>query len=161
MGLKKKNKKKWKPSGPSLNLKAAGVTHKEKVSISRELFQTLIAECKKELPNEACGLISGFNSRCNKIWPTRNTNPSPYTFAIDFNDQDRILKQLKSNHEDFVGIYHSHPYGKAVPSEDDIIHAPDQDVYYFIIALGSVNNDIKCYKIKNNKVKEIEIDIYG
>ncbi|MFI8686185.1 M67 family metallopeptidase [Rossellomorea sp. NPDC077527] len=161
MGLKKKNKKKWKRSGRSLNLKAAVVTHKEKVFISKVLFQTLIAECNKELPNEACGFISGFNTRCNRIWPTRNTNPSPYTFAIDLNDQDKILNEVKRNNEDFVGIYHSHPYGKAIPSEDDIKHAPRQNIYYFIIALERVNIDIRCYKISENKVKEVDIEIYG
>ncbi|RBP06734.1 M67 family metallopeptidase [Rossellomorea aquimaris] len=161
MGLEKNKKRKWKRNEQSSNIRDAGVTHKDKVYISKKLNQLLIAECKKELPNEACGFISGHTKVCKNVWPTKNTNPSPYTFAIDIGDQDRILSELKKNNEELVGVYHSHPFGKAVPSNDDIKYAPSQHIYYFIIALGRGEADIRCYKIFNGNVREFDIEIIG
>lgn len=161
MVLKKNKENRWKRNAQSLNSKDAGVTLKERVFLSRELYQAIVTECKKELPNEACGFISGLDERCKHVWPAKNINPSPYTFAIDLNEQDRILNKVKRKSEDLLGMYHSHPYGKAVPSEDDIHHAPSQNMYYFILALGRVKTDIKCYKISKDKVKEVAIEIYG
>ncbi|MCA1062461.1 M67 family metallopeptidase [Rossellomorea sp. AcN35-11] len=161
MGSEKNKKRKWKRNERSLDLRDAGVTPKEKVYISNKLRHLLVGECKKELPNEACGFISGHKKVCKNVWPAKNTNPSPYTFAIDIDDQNRIMRELKKNKEELVGVYHSHPYGKAVPSTDDIMYAPSQHVYYFIIAIGKVKADIKCFKITNGNVKEVNIEFYG
>lgn len=161
LGSEKNKKRKWKRNEQSSNIRDAGVTHKERVYISKKLIQLLEAECKKELPNEACGFISGHTNVCKNVWPTKNTNPSPYTFAIDIHDQDRIMGELKKNHEELVGVYHSHPFGKAVPSNDDIKHAPGHHIYYFIIALGRGEANIRCYKIFNGNVREVDIEIYG
>ncbi|UII58056.1 M67 family metallopeptidase (plasmid) [Cytobacillus spongiae] len=161
MGSKKNKRRKWKRNEQSLDLRDAGATPKEKVYISKKLRHLLIRECKKELPNEACGFISGHRKVCKHVWPAKNTNPSPYTFSIDIDDQDRIMSEMKKNNEEPVGIYHSHPYGKAVPSTDDINHAPSQPVYYFIIAIGKVKADIRCYIISKGNVKEVHLEVFG
>ncbi|MBW3113788.1 MULTISPECIES: M67 family metallopeptidase [Bacillaceae] len=157
MESKKNKKNKWKRSERSLNLKAAGVTPKESIILSRKLSECLIRHCKKELPNEACGFISGRNNICSEIWPTTNVNPSPFTFAIDVNEERMISHEIKKRNEDLIAVYHSHPNGMAIPSKDDILFAPDSSIYYFILSISLSNAEIKCYRITKGYALEVEV----
>ncbi|MCA1059084.1 M67 family metallopeptidase [Rossellomorea aquimaris] len=157
MGLKKNKENKWKQSARSLNLKAVGATPKDSIILSNELREYLIRSCKKELPNEACGFISGKNNICSKIWPTTNVNPSPFTFAIDINEESKIVNEINKRNEDLIAVYHSHPNGIAIPSKDDILFAPDSEIHYFIISISLSRAVVKCYKIAEGSVSEVKV----
>lgn len=154
---KKKKESKWKPKERNSNTKAAGATPKEIVKMTNRFYKTILIEVKKELPNEGCGFISGTGNICKTIWPMRNSEPSPYSFAIDPDEQDQVMDQMLLKKEAFLGIYHSHPYGIPVPSRDDVAFAHHPELYYFIAAVGGGKEEIRCYKIHNGKVKHIDI----
>ncbi len=87
----------------------------------------------------------------------KNIEPSPYSFAMDEEEQEFVFKQMKSQKEKFLAIYHSHPYGSAIPSKDDIRYAVFSEVYYLIAAIGKNTGKLKCYRIRNNKVTPVKI----
>jgi [CysO sulfur-carrier protein]-S-L-cysteine hydrolase len=156
---KKKNVKRLPHRGRNLNLKGAGATLKiDCVLLPKQLYHSLMDELNKGLPNEACGLISGIANRCMTLWPMKNIEPSPYSFAIDVDEQDKAMTKMKNQNEAFIGIYHSHPYGDPVPSGDDIAFS-SHDAYYFIASVGKKKEELGCYKIIDGHVKLIEIII--
>lgn len=114
---------------------------------------------KKDLPNESCGLISGVENRCLTVWPMQNIESTPYSFAIDPDEQELVLSRMHGRKESFLGIYHSHPFGKPVPSKDDVSFSIYPDVYYFIASVGGKEEELCCYKINKGKVKHINIRI--
>jgi [CysO sulfur-carrier protein]-S-L-cysteine hydrolase len=159
LGSKKKNVKRWQHRERSLNLKGAGATPKaEYVLLPKHLYDSLMGELNKELPNEACGLISGFANRCMTLWPMTNIEPSPYSFAMDIDEQETAMTKMKAKKEALVGIYHSHPYGVPLPSRDDVAFA-NHDAYYFIASVGKKREELRCFKIIDGKVKPVEIVI--
>lgn len=157
--LRKKKESKWKQKERNLSIKAAGATPKEIVKMSQRIYKTILIEVKKELPNEGCGFISGSENVCKTIWPMRNSEPSPYSFAIDPDEHDQVMNHMLLKKEAFIGIYHSHPFGIPVPSRDDVAYAHYPELYYFIAAVGGGKEELRCYKIHNGKVKHIDIVI--
>ncbi len=160
MGPIKSKEKNLKKKGRNSGLKDAAVTHKGEVILSRKLYQQLLALCLKEMPNEACGLLSGKGNQCTSIWPMRNTEPSPYSFAIDVEEQEGAMREMKNRSESFIGIYHSHPNGEAWPSRDDVINVQYQDVYYFIAAIGNNSSDVRCFKLTGGKIQPVRLSYY-
>lgn len=85
----------------------------------------------------------------------RNTEPTPFSFAIDEAEKERAVREMNEQNEAFIGLYHSHPNGLPVPSQDDIDHAPD--VFYFIISVGGAAEGIRCYRIRGRQVMHLTI----
>ncbi|TMU87710.1 M67 family metallopeptidase [Bacillus sp. BHET2] len=125
--------------------------------MSKRVYMRIMLEVRKGLPNEACGFISGKNNHCLTTWPMTNTDPSPYSFAIDLDEQDWVIKNMLKKNESFLGIYHSHPFGIPVPSRDDVAYSQYPELFYFIAAIGGRKEELRCYKINNGKVRHIEI----
>jgi [CysO sulfur-carrier protein]-S-L-cysteine hydrolase len=160
LGSKKKKERKWKHKGQNLSLKDADATHKNQVLLPGKMYKEMMRVGRSQLPNEACGLISGMSNKGMTFWPMVNIEPSPYSFAMDINEQDEVEKKMMQKNQHFMGIFHTHPFGQAVPSKDDIRSSFNPDVYYFIAAIGSHSEELLCYKIKNGVVLPIEIVYY-
>ncbi|BCB03439.1 M67 family metallopeptidase [Bacillus sp. KH172YL63] len=125
--------------------------------MSKLVYMRIMLEVRKDLPNEACGLLSGSGNQCLTVWPMTNTEPTPFSFAIDPVEQDRVMEEMVMKKETFLGIYHSHPNGRPVPSRDDVEYSLYPDVYYFIAAVSVKGEELRCYKINHGKVRHIEI----
>jgi proteasome lid subunit RPN8/RPN11 len=83
-------------------------------------LEAIIEHCRRELPNEACGILGGKAGRVESVHPVQGTGPSPARFAMDPEGQFRALDEIQSAGLDVVGLYHSHPVGRAVPSPADV-----------------------------------------
>jgi proteasome lid subunit RPN8/RPN11 len=92
-------------------------------------------EATRAFPCECCGLIEG--SRRNDsvvaaaLHPTRNLAQRADRFEIDPAEQFRLLHALRGTGRSIVGCYHSHPNGRAEPSEHDLGH---EDGFVWLIA---------------------------
>jgi [CysO sulfur-carrier protein]-S-L-cysteine hydrolase len=159
LGKEKSNESKWKPKEQNLNLKVADVEQNNTVLLSKNIYSKIMYECKMGMPNEACGLLSGCGNRCKTVWPMKNIEPTPFSFAMDIQEQDLTFDKMKRRNESFVGIYHSHPFGSAVPSHDDVIHALYPSAFYFVISISHGSADLRCFKIIKGKVKHVEVII--
>lgn len=93
------------------------------LTISGADLETIVEHCRRELPNEACGILGGRDRRVERVRPVKCTFPSPKRYAMDPNEQFRALEELSSAGCELVGIYHSHPEGPAVPSPVDLEEA--------------------------------------
>jgi [CysO sulfur-carrier protein]-S-L-cysteine hydrolase len=119
----------------------------------------MIEHCRKELPLEGCGLLSGKNGIAESIWPMKNINRSPNSFAMELNQIEKVLEQINNQHEELVGIYHSHPTAAAYPSPQDIAYNNYPEVAHLILSFewSAFLPDVKCYQLKGNRVTPLTI----
>lgn len=128
--------------------------------IDRKLKQEIIEHCLREFPLEACGLLSGKGYKVSKVYPMTNTDKSGATFFMEPEEQLKVMKEIRNNGEELIGIYHSHVASAASPSKRDIEMAFYPDVSYLIVSLMDRKNpDIRAFRIVDGKVKEEEIQI--
>jgi len=128
------------------------------IKIKKEIFDEMIKHCKEEYPKEACGILAGENAEVKKIYKMKNINESPISFFMDPQEQISVMKDIRKNNFEMIGIYHSHPFTHPYPSEKDVSLAFYEDASYIIISLSDFNNPyVKSYKIKNGKIIEDEI----
>ena len=83
-------------------------------------LETIIDHCRRELPNEACGILGGRTGRVEAVHPVQSTCPSPVRYVMDPREQLRALDEISRAGGELVGIYHSHPDGPATPSSIDL-----------------------------------------
>lgn len=141
------------------------------VIIKREFLDKVIAHSKRELPNEACGILAGPPScigqdkensvrRVNRVYEMTNADKSPETFFMDAKEQLRVIKEIRNSNLEMVGIYHSHVASRAYPSSHDVELALYPDASYIIVSLGKIDNpSVRSFNIRDNKITEEEIRI--
>ena len=93
------------------------------LSMDRVALGIVVEHCRRELPNEACGILGGREGRIESVHPVTSASPSPSRFAMDPAAQFRALDEISRFGREVVGIYHSHPSAPAAPSSVDLAAA--------------------------------------
>jgi proteasome lid subunit RPN8/RPN11 len=128
---------------------------KKMIKIRKEIMDEIIKHCKEEYPNEACGIIAGENFEAKKIYRMKNIEESSVSFFMDPKEQLYVMKDIRKNNLEMIGIYHSHPFSLPYPSEKDISLAFYPEASYIIISLLDFNGPVvKSYKIREGKIEE-------
>ena len=139
--------------------------------LGREFLDKIIEHSKRELPNEACGILAGPPScigqdkedgvrRVNRVYEMTNADKSPETFFMDAKEQLKVIKEIRSLGIEMVAIYHSHVASRAYPSSHDVELAFYPETSYVIASLKNKNNtEIKSFRIMDGKIEEEEVKI--
>lgn len=130
--------------------------------IDQKDYEKIIAYCKKEIPNEACGLIGGIREGkkkyIKKVYLLTNMDASREHFSMNPKEQIEAIKDLRKHGYQLLGNFHSHPVSVARPSKEDIRLAYDIKVNYLIISLVNMENPVlKAFLIEEKKVTEEEV----
>jgi proteasome lid subunit RPN8/RPN11 len=98
----------------------------------------LLRHARAELPNEACGLLSGSlaDGRATRFHPARNVDASPLRYNVHPDDLVRITFAIEEAGEELVAIFHSHTRSAAVPSATDRRTAMYPDPFYVLASLA-------------------------
>jgi [CysO sulfur-carrier protein]-S-L-cysteine hydrolase len=130
--------------------------------LPKDALEKIIAQCIRELPNEACGILAGKDGRVEKVFEMTNTDKSAATFFMDAKEQLKVMKELRSSGLEMAGIYHSHVASRAYPSSHDVEMAFYPDASYVIVSLIDRDRpDIRSFKIRDNRIEEEELNIVG
>jgi [CysO sulfur-carrier protein]-S-L-cysteine hydrolase len=130
------------------------------ISFAKELLNQIMDHCKRESPNEACGILAGIDGKAKKVFEMTNTDKSPSSYFMDAKEQLKVMKDMRSLGLDMIGIYHSHVASAAYPSSHDIELAFYEEASYLIISLMDMNNpNIRSFKIIDGKIEEEKIQI--
>jgi [CysO sulfur-carrier protein]-S-L-cysteine hydrolase len=129
------------------------------VFIKQEILDEMIDYCRKQLPYEACGILSGKERHNETLWKMINTERSTTSFAMDMEELGLKMKLIRKRNERMTGIFHSHPTAPALPSRGDIKNAHYPDTAYFIISFFREIPDVRCYSIRNFKVNQLKLII--
>lgn len=133
----------------------------------------IVEHARREVPNEACGLIVGDQpaadgGRALRWEPLRNPLASPYRYAIDPDDLLRLTVETDDADEVFWAIVHSHVASPARPSPTDLRESHYPDSLYLLVSLDPREADqatgapsIRAWRIVAGGVHEVALTIEG
>ncbi|MDR1602365.1 MAG: M67 family metallopeptidase [Tannerella sp.] len=129
------------------------------IRIPQHIIAAIFEHAQDELPNEACGLLTGSGDTALQQHALTNIDHSPVHFALDPREQFCVLKIARADSRRILASYHSHPASPARPSDEDIRLALDPDIIYIIVSLMNPEPDIKAFSIVRGTVEEAKIEI--
>ena len=111
------------------------------VIVPTDLLKQVEDEAHAACPRECCGLLIGeWRGHTAKIFlahPAVNIAEADDRFEIDPQAQFTLLRALRGTAREIVGCYHSHPNGRAEPSERDGTGAAESGFLWLICALDT------------------------
>jgi len=111
------------------------------VELPLPLQEQLREEALRAFPRECCGLIEGAidrsTARVTALHPVPNVAQEIDRFEIDPAVHIALLRNLRGTGRAIVGCYHSHPNGRAEPSERDRESAIESGFLWLICAVKS------------------------
>jgi [CysO sulfur-carrier protein]-S-L-cysteine hydrolase len=135
------------------------------LTVPRSLAAMLLAHASAELPNEACGLLSGSaeDGIATTFHPARNAEASPLRYNVHPDDLVRITFAIEDAGEDLVAIFHSHTRSPAVPSATDLRTAMYPDAIYLLASLADPHAlpaaALRAWRIRAGQASEVRLSI--
>lgn len=130
------------------------------LTLKKEFFDKMVAQCFRESPNEACGILAGNSSCVERVYEMTNAEPSPENFLMDGREQLKVMKELRGLGLEMLGIYHSHVASGAYPSSHDVGLALYPETSYVIVSLKDKKAPLaRSFKIADGKITEEELKI--
>jgi proteasome lid subunit RPN8/RPN11 len=121
--------------------------------------RAIIAHAERDRPRECCGLLAGRRRHVRLALPMRNVARGTRRFRM--NDAEhiavrRVLRELTPG-LDIVGVYHSHPAGRAWPSPTDVAEAHYPEWAHIIVGLGTRRPVLRAFRITNGRVAPLRL----
>jgi [CysO sulfur-carrier protein]-S-L-cysteine hydrolase len=127
------------------------------LTISRDLYEKIIAHARADHPDEACGVIAGpvGSDRPERFIPMQNAERSPTFYRFDSQEQLKVWREMDDRDEEPVVIYHSHTATEAYPSRTDISYASQPQAHYVLVSTRDEReNEFRSYRITDGVVTE-------
>jgi proteasome lid subunit RPN8/RPN11 len=132
------------------------------LTISRDLYDKILAHARKDHPDEACGVIAGpsGSGRPERFIPMDNAARSPTFYEFDSMEQLRVWNEMDDRDEEPVVIYHSHTMTEAYPSPTDISYAHEPGAHYVLVSTREPDTvEFRSYRIIDGEVTEEPVEI--
>lgn len=111
-----------------------------------ELRGQLERDARAAFPRECCGLIEGTYkediAHAAALHPTSNLSTDADRFEIDPTEQFRLIRAARERGTEIIGCYHSHPNGRAEPSERDREGAGEEGFLWLIASLSGEDQPV-------------------
>jgi len=127
--------------------------------VKKDHLDEIINHARKEFPNEACGILAGKDKKVTKVYKMTNTEKSPMRYFTDSKEHFKIIKAMRSEGLQMVGIYHSHPNVRPYPSSHDVELAFYPDSSYVVVSIINSIPEVRSFRIVNGIVNEEEIKV--
>lgn len=128
------------------------------VRVRREVLAGLLAEARRDVTLECCGLLAGCDGVITEMLPATNALASATAFEIAPAELFRLFRWMRDAGLDHLGIYHSHPVSENAPSPRDLERAYYPDVAYFIVSpLPDAPRSVRAFAICDGRTTELQI----
>jgi [CysO sulfur-carrier protein]-S-L-cysteine hydrolase len=130
--------------------------------IDRTIHDAIVAHARRDHPDEACGVVAGpeDSDRPVRFIPMLNAARSPTFYEFDSADLLQLYKQMATNDEEPVVVYHSHTATEAYPSRTDISYASEPNAHYVLVSTRSDDEtEFRSYRIVDGEVTEEPVEI--
>lgn len=129
------------------------------ITLKKTDYEKMLTYAKKELPNEACGLLAGViegtEKKVKKVYLLTNIEHSNDHFLLDPKEQLTAIKDMRANGLVLLGNWHSHPESPSSPSEEDRRFAYDKKASYMILSLMKWEHPVlHSFKIEENHAEK-------
>ena len=129
------------------------------VGIPKAIVAEMLAQARRDAAVECCGLLAGRDGAITRIFPAANAAENPATcYQIAPREIFSLMRAMRAEGVEMLGIYHSHPNGKNEPSPRDIEQAYYSEAIYFIISpREDSERAVRAFSIRDGRVEELEI----
>ena len=125
--------------------------------IPHNIIDELIAQARKEAPNESCGYLLGTDDEVSENYWMENIDHSPEHFSFAPKDQFAALRYARNKNLKILANWHSHPASPSRPSLEDLRLANDPTIRYAILSLHDGEPKLNSFKILNGEVVDKEV----
>ena len=127
--------------------------------ISKELVNKIVAHARQDHPDEACGVIAGpaGSDTPSRFIPMINAARSPNFYEFDSSDLLKLYREMDTNDEDPIVIYHSHTHTEAFPSRTDITYASEPGAHYVLVSTRETGNEEGPYEFRSFRIIEGQV----
>ena len=129
----------------------------DKIIIPVEVHQLVVNHIRRNLPEEACGVLAGSDNKVTIGIPITNQLHSRVKFYMEPVELFKALERIESENLDLLAIFHSHPQGPDRPSDTDIREFLYPGVATIICSLQEENWLLKSFMIENGNYHEIKL----
>lgn len=130
--------------------------------IRADLVDAMVAHARADHPDEACGVIAGpeGSDRAERFIQMINAERSPTFYRFDSAEQLKVWREMDTNDEVPVVIYHSHTATEAYPSRTDISFASEPEAHYVLVSTRDPEeHELRSYRIVDGVVTEEPVSI--
>jgi proteasome lid subunit RPN8/RPN11 len=141
----------------------AAPTIRLSIRLPRALAEDIVAASREAAPLEACGLLIGRRhgscAEIHELLATRNLLASPRRYEIAPEDVLAADRRARRSGQLLLGAWHSHPQGRAAPSDVDRAEAwPDW--CYLIAGLGNPDSpELRAWRLLGDDFLEDSLEI--
>jgi proteasome lid subunit RPN8/RPN11 len=134
-------------------------------TLDQDSYDALVAHADAEWPNEACALLAGHDGggswTVTKVFLVPNADPSPSFYFIDAKAQLAAMTEMEDKGWDLVGIFHSHTFTEAYPSQTDVkLAEPYPDPAYLILSLADRQAPrLRAFSVRDGRVSEVAVEV--
>lgn len=134
------------------------------ITLSKENYQKILEHARKNLPEEACGLIAGEVTADGKaiqeVYLLTNIDHSREHFSMDPKEQFLAVKDMRAKGLTPLGNWHSHPDTPSRPSDEDKRLAYDPHASYLILSLMDNENPVfRSFHVEGNVATDENLTI--
>jgi proteasome lid subunit RPN8/RPN11 len=135
----------------------------QRLLMTAEVVDAMVAHCLSAFPEEGCGLLVGVpgEARVVSSHPAQNITASARVYEVSPRDYLRIDREAEDAGLEVIGVYHSHTHTDAYPSPTDIESAVDPSWHYVVVSLRHEVASTRSYRIVNAQVEEELIELTG
>ena len=116
------------------------------ITLSKSNYEKILEHARKNLPEEACGLIAGEATADGKaireVYLLTNIDHSNEHFSLDPKEQLVAIKDMRAKGLKPLGNWRSHPESPSRPSQEDKRLAYDSSASYLILSLQDRENPV-------------------
>jgi proteasome lid subunit RPN8/RPN11 len=123
------------------------------VVIPQVVRAQLVEHSKREVPNEACGLVLLRDGRAERYEPGRNAAASPYRFELELDDPE-IWFAEDDGYE--LAVFHSHIAAPARPSRTDVENIGLWEGKPYLV-YSIHGDDLAAFRIEGGRIEEIQV----
>ncbi len=121
------------------------------VSLSAADRDAIVAQARREYPNECCGVLLGHGRCVERVRPTANTAKSPVVFEVEPREILDVLLAAEAESVEVLGYYHSHTGSAAYPSPTDVRYAAGwPGAVHLIVSLAYPDPSLRAYSIEKS-----------
>jgi len=131
------------------------------LTLTKPLYEQMVAHCLAGLPDEACGLLGG-DPRTGAVqtcYPTKNLAASAKLYTVDPKEHLRADRDAEANGHEIIGVFHSHTHTEAYPSPTDVGQAPDPGWHYVLVSLRDIEPVVRSFRIVDGIISEEPVSL--
>jgi [CysO sulfur-carrier protein]-S-L-cysteine hydrolase len=131
----------------------------DSIRIARGVLAQILDHAQRVPEQECCGLLAGRDGAITICFPARNALSSSTAYEIAAAELFALVREMRTQNLDLLGIYHSHPHSENVPSITDIERAYYPDAAHFIISPApGAPRPVRAFRIHDGRFTELSIE---